>query len=352
MPLEDVEGMESRNEDPLARQKRDSAVWRSEQYRKLLAQFTEPEDEQQPVAISSSQSAPATPSSRQATPRQELSLLARHEDDGRQRHQRTLATPEPELGPPEIVRRNPENERGFVGIIAALCADNSPHNRAAIFSAGGLGDYQMAPQEAACARNTPDIPWTAFTNIFGGNLHCERPKGTRVPGYMGNILCANNLTQPFAPTCIGEPGVILSLPGSALVEDTGERFHVLVDWSVEGKKTKLRYYGIYTVYSPYVEIQIDDWYSLPKQCRNRLLRQLGVSKVGALHARCNLRKRLGTASIPSPAEIDEWVRSFDRGSEVREYGALRHSFDSGMEKLGFEVIRCVGYDVKFAELIQ
>ncbi len=77
---------------------RDSAAWRSEQYRRLLEKFSngvqvvghavaEPEDGQ-PVASSSSQSAPATPS--HPTPWERHSLMAWQEDDGRERHQRSV----------------------------------------------------------------------------------------------------------------------------------------------------------------------------------------------------------------------------------------------------------------------
>jgi hypothetical protein len=42
-------------------------------------------------------------------------------------------------------------------------------------------------------------------------------KGPPVPGYhTGNILCLNYITQPFTPSCIGEPEVILSPLDAAL----------------------------------------------------------------------------------------------------------------------------------------
>ena len=161
-----------------------------------------------------------------------------------------------------------ENGGGFVGIITALCADNSPRNRAAIFSAAGLGDHQLAPREADCARKTPDISWKAFTNLFGGKVHSEWPMGTRVTGYTGNIICANKLTQPLAPTRIGEPGVILFLPDTASLDRAGKPFHVLVDSSVR-KKVKLRYCGIYTRVHT-MEVQIDEWHALPNKVSNPL----------------------------------------------------------------------------------
>ncbi|KAH8992350.1 hypothetical protein EDB92DRAFT_1857377 [Lactarius akahatsu] len=350
---------------------RDCAAWRSEEYRKLLEQFSggvshvaaaavaaepELEDRQQPVA-SSSRSAPATPSrpaSRRRQPRP--SLAARRGDDGREQQQRTLT---PQLEPPEVVRRgDPENGGVFAGIITALCADNSPRNRAAIFSAAEIGDYQLASREADCARQTPEIPWKTFTRVFGGWLYSERPMGRRLPGYdKGNFLCAGNVEQPFAPKHIGEPGVILFSPGKVLLEDTRERFHVLVDSSVGETKANLQYCGVYTkVRTPYMEVQIDEWYKLATQvskistsmsrplshsdiaqCRHKLLLQLQRSKL---------------CSDPPPAEIWEWIKKHNQGSEAMEYKALQDAFDSGTEKLGFEVIRCVGYDTHLAGLIQ
>ncbi len=51
--------------------------------------------------------------------------------------------------------------------------------------------------------------------------------------------------------------------------------------------------------------------------------------MGALHARCTLRKRLG--SDPPPAKIQEWIQKHRQGSEVIERDALRDAFDSGTE---------------------
>lgn len=338
------------------------AVWRCEEYRRLLEQFSggvgqaaspaEPEGGQQPIATSSaaSQSVPATPSGHTLLQQRPLpSPMARQDDDdGGERRRRTGRT---ELEPPETAVRRRGDEESFVGCVAALCANNSHRSRTAIFGAAGLRDYQLAPEEAVCASNTPEMPWKTFCRTFGGWLHAERPMGKRVPGYdTGNFVCANKTAQPFAPKRIGEPGVILFSPGTALLEDTKDTFHVLVDLSLR-TKTKLRYCGIYTkVHAPYMEVQVDEWYKLTKQCRRELLERFRRLKVGDVHARCSLRKRLG--SDPSPAEIREWIQKYHRGTEVMEYKALRTAFDSGTEKFGFEVIKCVGYDTKLAKLIR
>jgi len=171
------------------------------------------------------------------------------------------------------------------------------------------------------------------------------------------LLCLDNIAQPFAPMRIGEPGVILFAPGTVLLEDTREMFHVLVNSSVRGKKTKLRYCGTYTrVRAPYMdsEVEIDEWHALSDQCRLKLLKQLLRTTVSNIHARCSLRmrKRLASGPDPSPAEIREWTRKYRQGYEKVEPKAFRNSFDSGLEKFGFEVIKCVGYDVELVGLVQ
>ncbi|KAH9041390.1 hypothetical protein EDB85DRAFT_1922997 [Lactarius pseudohatsudake] len=340
---------------------RDCATRKADEYRNLLEQFSasdglghvaaEPAGGQRPVTSSSSQSAPLSGPTSQ--PRQP-GLVARQDDDGRERRRRTLTSPELEP-PPEVtvVRHvNMENGEAFDGIVAALCADNSPRNCAAIFSAAGLRNYRLAPREAPWARKTPEIAWRAFTNLFGGSVHSERPMGIKTPGYGKNMICASKVTQPFAPAHIGEPGVLLyplESDTSALLE-TGE-FHVLVDSSVR-KKTNLKYCGIYTrVHTPNLEVQVDEWHALPRECRRKMLYRLWASKVGSLHARCNLRTRLGPDTILSPTAIEEWKTNYHEGSEEMMYRVLRPSFNSGHEKFNFAVIKCVGYDTKLAALV-
>jgi len=144
--------------------------------------------------------------------------------------------------------------------------------------------------------------------------------------------------------------VILSSPGEALLDT----FHVLVDSpSGDGENNKLQYCGIYTTVHAPANVQIDEWHSLPYQCTRRLLKLIRRKKrVGDLHARCTLRKRKGCGSDPTPTEIREWARKYRQGSEIMEHGAIQDAFDSGIEKFGFQVIKCIGYDIQLAEIIQ
>ncbi|KAH9037177.1 hypothetical protein EDB84DRAFT_1481722 [Lactarius hengduanensis] len=364
--------MESRDDTALARQKSDvryqmleiekrSAEWRSEEYRRLLQQFcgdvgqsaAQPEGGR-PVNSSLSRSAPVTPSG--PTPQQQVpvpsSLVVREDnDDRRSRRQGTSR----EFVPPRRVRRDNlslEDREVFVGAIAALCADNGPRNRSAIFGAAGLFDRRLAPLEAAWAIKTPNIPWSAFTRTFGGSPFSERPAADKVKAYAGSFLCTNKVSQPFAPRHVGEPGVILFPPGMVLLEDTKEAFHVLVDPSM-GRRTELRYYGTYTkVHTGTMEVQPDEWHALPTPCRSIWFRRIrkSVAAMSDVQARCSLRETLG--SEPSPAEIQEWLRKYDNGIVTLGRNVIPNGFNSGAEKFGFEVIKCVGYDVKLAKLIR
>ena len=158
-------------------------------------------------------------------------------------------------------RGNQENGADLVGIIAKLCADNSLRNRTAVFSAEGLSDYKLTPQETACAGQTPNIPWKTFAWVFGGWRNSERPICNKVPEYE-NFVCTSNPTQPFAPARIGEPGVIFSSPGAALLDT----FHVLVD--LGKKKTELRYCGIYTKVQIPFQVQVDEWHTMSSKVSN------------------------------------------------------------------------------------
>ncbi len=52
-------------------------------------------------------------------------------------------------------------------------------------------------------------------------------------------------------------------------------------------------------------------------------------KAGDVHARCSLRKKLG--SEPSLAEIQEWLRKYRNGSVATENNAIPDGFNSGVE---------------------
>ena len=176
--------------------------------------------------------------------------------------------PPPVPGPLEIVQdRNHENIERFIGIVADLCVDNNPGNRSVVFGRAGLGDYLLAPREATCASQIPEIGWKVFAGLFGGQCYSERPRGRKVPGYRtANFLCLKLVTQPFAPTYIGEPGVVLSIPDAALI---GNDFHVFVDRSTGEKRMdlrKLHYCGLYSkAHQRPIGVQIDEWHGLPEE---------------------------------------------------------------------------------------
>jgi len=305
---------------------------KAQEYRKLLEPFCD-----RHAAVM-----PEAPPGHQQQPR----LVARDDDRrldrrSRGRHQRPRIPPVAAM-PPEAAHRVSSSN----GIIAKLCDSTSAHDRTAIFRAVGVHGRKPAPREAARARKTPDIPWLTFSKVFGGSPHNERPTGRVVSGYeTGHFLCANTEAQPLAPICIGEPGVILSAPGARL-HDT---FHLFVDPS-NGRRTCLQYRGVYTGVRTPKKVPIDDWHMLPVKCTRSMLMTLRRSKVCDLHARCTLRKR--KRSEPSIAEIEEWTQRYHQGSETMEMRAIHDAFNSGAEKYSFQVIKCIGYDMRLAELIQ
>ena len=277
-----------------------SATWQCEQYRKLLEQsggdaghlvLQRPQSESELPITGSGSSQPPTPSG--LTPQWQQVLPSAWQDNSdhgghrgsvftavciwiasSRRSYLPSRTPAPsELVPPVIVHCNSprlENRELFVpGTIATLCTDNSPHNRSTIFGAAGLFDHQLTPLEATWARKTPKMPWKTFTWVFGGIEYCERPLARKVSAYEESFICTVNVTQPFAPTRVGEPGVILLRPDAVLLEDTKDTFHVFVDPSA-GNRTKLQYCGIYTkVQTPYImEVQPDEWHALPRRVSN------------------------------------------------------------------------------------
>lgn len=183
---------------------------------------------------------------------------------------------------PELVRRDrdtePGPERAFVGIITRLCARNGTNNRTAIFRAAGLRDRKLGREEAACASATPEISWLEFCQLFGGVFFTERPMGNRVPGYgsdTAHFLCTNARTQPFAPTRIGGPGVILSSPDAPTL--VFKQFHVFADPLLDGRRSKLKYCGMYTTVNAPMEVQVDEWHALPTKVSTSPRPRPGVS---------------------------------------------------------------------------
>ncbi|KAI0297561.1 hypothetical protein B0F90DRAFT_1738100 [Multifurca ochricompacta] len=268
------------------------------------------------------------------------------------RREIVLSSPSRTLVGPGAVCSLSENIWRFPHIVANLCTDNTIRNRAALFRKVGLNNYPLTPSEASRASRTPNMSWRTFSKVFGGTLMAERPCCRRVEGY-GNFLCTNNMAQPFAPRFPGEPGVILYFQDADTVETTNEMFHLLVSPSAaRADCSLLRYSGIYTrVPLRHTALGADEWLSLSSACRNKWILRLqdgAAPHLRAIHARASLRNTLG--HDPSPADVRRWMRKYKEVKTGR--WLLNTAFKSGKEKLRFEVVKCVGYDVHLATIIR
>ena len=87
-------------------------------------------------------------------------------------------------------------------------ANNNPrlYNEAAVSSflrEEGLHPYSLTPQEAAQARQTPDITGSCFYQMFGARPSRERPLFTD-----RSTICINPYLQLYGPSSLGEPGLL------------------------------------------------------------------------------------------------------------------------------------------------
>lgn len=123
----------------------------------------------------------------------------------------------------------------------------------------------ITPEDLDLDKNTPDISVESFNNLFGGDANQERPQTK------WGILCVNMDAQPYAPRSPGESGVLLILPGAAVLEDTCEHFHVFLnkkmskDTNLSRTVAQVRYIGTYTkVPVAHATVELDEWLCLPK----------------------------------------------------------------------------------------
>ncbi|KAI0253226.1 hypothetical protein BJV78DRAFT_1195128 [Lactifluus subvellereus] len=235
----------------------------------------------------------------------------------------------------------------------------------------GLGSYSLTPQEAAQASQTPDINGRCFTKTFGGNPVHERPN---LPD--GNIVLVNPQVQIYAPDSLGKPGLLFLTSNTIPIEFTRETFHIFL--TVSGPISMVnrhRYLGTYTrVPILRTTLGVDEWSALPPSVsnldfcvhrwgtlsclmpckyRHRLASRIHClySPDGrVLHARVSLRRRHGRE--PSLDEIEEWLKVNTERRQGISQAAVTAAFNSGEEKMEFEVVRCVGYDVNIARKMQ
>jgi hypothetical protein len=125
----------------------------------------------------------------------------------------------------------------------------------------GLNPYSLTLQEAAQARQTPDITGSYFCQIFGGSPYCERPRFTN-----RSTICINPYLQIYGPSSPGEPGLLfLASPPDAAQEP----FLVFLQMGTRSRtspSTQLyRYLGTYIrVPVARMTIKAEEWRALPQ----------------------------------------------------------------------------------------
>ncbi len=113
---------------------------------------------------------------------------------------------------------------------------------------------------------TPRIQRSTLSKIFGRFARLEWPECDLRPNYR-HFFCAEVVAQPFAPTCIGDPGLVVFGPtwtaSDAPQDDEENRvFHAFVS---APNGALLNYVGDYTKV-PILQTHIE-WSLLPMTVR-------------------------------------------------------------------------------------
>ncbi|KAH9070759.1 hypothetical protein EDB83DRAFT_362284 [Lactarius deliciosus] len=224
-----------------------------------------------------------------------------------------------------------------------------------ILDSAGIIPYSLSWGESERANMTPSIRRATISKAFGGDARREWFKGTLRPNYK-YFFCADTRAQPFAPTHIGDRGLMLFNP--ALVDTASDEedhiFHAFVPTSHGAQKdTKMKYVGDYTkVPLPQTNME---WSLLPRKCQRAWLNRLSTlclrtpTDMGrALCTRIKLRDLLGRE--PSVAEVQGRMQDAPAIEEV-QWQKLSAAFNSGKEKLHVVGIKCEGYNAHLASII-
>jgi len=122
-----------------------------------------------------------------------------------------------------------------------------------------------------------------------------------------------------------------------------------------------RYFGTYTkVPTNRTTLGVDEWGSLSVNCRDTWSERIAASKVHearAILARSCLRHERPNGPPPSLDEVDQWLENNNSkprkaDSEKSPSGLIRDALDSGKERMAFEVVKCVRYDLEIVKRLQ
>ncbi|KAI9453547.1 hypothetical protein BJY52DRAFT_1288567 [Lactarius psammicola] len=232
-------------------------------------------------------------------------------------------------------------------------APNVPVAIQAILDGAGLAPYSLSWGENERADMTPGISRTTFSKIFGGFARSEWLECDSRPHYQ-HFLCADLIAQPFAPTHVGNRGLIIFFPAWADApqddDEEGRIFHAFV--SARPMSALMKYVGDYTKV-PLLQNNIQ-WSLLPPNCRRRWLKRLYSSRSSAGRAfRVRIKLRGILKREPSVAEVRERLRDGPVG-EI-PWRELLAALNSGEERHPSENagygIKCERYNAHLAVIL-
>ncbi|KAH9021615.1 hypothetical protein EDB85DRAFT_413009 [Lactarius pseudohatsudake] len=195
---------------------------------------------------------------------------------------------------------------------------------------------------------TPSIRRSTITRAFGGDARREWFECNQRPNYK-HFFCASARAQPFAPTRVGDRGLILFSPAwiDAASDEEGRIFHAFVSTNHSAQRdTEMNYIGDYTKV-PLLQTQME-WSLLPlKRAWLNRLWSLRTPMGRALFTRIKLRDFLKRE--PSVAEVQG--RMQDAPAIEIQWQKLSAAFKSGQEKIQAVGIKCEGYNAHLASII-
>ncbi|KAI9455245.1 hypothetical protein BJY52DRAFT_1280855 [Lactarius psammicola] len=194
---------------------------------------------------------------------------------------------------------------------------------------------------------TPRIPRATLFKIFGGYSKAEWFECDLRPSYR-HFFCADFIAQPFAPTHVGNRGLVLLSPEStdaSSQDEEGRIFHAFM--SARAHSAPLHYLGDYTKIPP----QDIAWSLLPKACQYAWLKRLHTSGVTAARTvRVRIRLRDTLKREPSVVEVQRGLQNRVFDDKIR-WKEILEAFKSGEEKMRFVGIKCERYDAHLAAII-
>ncbi|KAH9041387.1 hypothetical protein EDB85DRAFT_1476668 [Lactarius pseudohatsudake] len=195
-----------------------------------------------------------------------------------------------------------------------------------MLDSAGLTRYSLSWGESERASMTPSIRRSTITKAFGGDARREWFECNQRPNYK-HFFCASARAQPFAPTRVGDRGLMLFSPAAQ-------------------RDTEMNYIGDYTKV-PLLQTQME-WSLLPlKRAWLNRLWSLRTPMGRALFTRIKLRDFLKRE--PSVAEVQG--RMQDAPAIEIQWQKLSAAFKSGQEKIQAVGIKCEGYNAHLASII-